>query len=335
MKKIITAAVFLTLSAVIPAVPSVMGRSGDVSAKSQDIAVKEYIFDEEESSAEEPYRVLSCSTGIVSEVSVRDYVIGAVAAEMPASFEEEALKAQAVAAHTYAERQRRLQKSSPDAALGNADFSDDPNKYQGFFTNDKIRHYFGGNYDAYYEKIAAAVDEVLPYIMVYEDEPIIAAFHSMSSGRTESAENAWGAAVAYLVPTDSEADRSAPGYIEETEIDEEFVKTRLERVFEGIELGNDPEKWITIKKKSPSGTVVEAVVGGITVKGGEIREAFGLRSADFTVSCKDGKIIFTTRGYGHGVGMSQYGANYMAQQGSTWREILEHYYPETEIFKNL
>lgn len=332
MKKAIMASVFLALSAVIPAIPSVMGNTEkEALAKSQDIAVKEYIFDECDSAADEPYKVLNCSTGIVSEVSVRDYVIGAVAAEMPASFEEEALKAQAVAAHTYAERQRGLQKKSPDTALGNADFSDDPNKYQGFYTNDMIHHYFGENYDVYYKKIAKAVDEVLPYIMTYEDEPIIAAFHSMSSGRTESAENVWGAAVDYLVSTDSEADTEAPGYIEETEIDEQFVKTRLERVFEGIKLENDPEKWITIKEKSPSGTVIKAEAGGIEVTGGEIREAFGLRSADFTVSCKDGKIIFTTRGYGHGVGMSQYGANHMAQQGSTWREILEHYYSKTEI----
>ena len=331
MRKALTMMIFLALSAVIPAVPTVMGNKGRASARSNDITVKEYIFEEEDNSAAESYRVLNCSTGIVSEVSVRDYVIGAVAAEMPASFEEEALKAQAVAAHTYAERQREIQKKSPDPALGNADFSDDPNKYQGFFTNDMIHHYFGENYDIHYKKIAAAVDEVLPYIMVYEDEPIIAAFHSMSSGKTESAENVWGAAVEYLVPADSEADMEAPGYIEETEIDEQFVKARLERVFEGIKLGDDPEKWIIVKKKSPSGTVLEAEAGGIEVTGGEIRETFGLRSADFTVSCKDGKIIFTTRGYGHGVGMSQYGANYMAQQGSTWREILGHYYSKAEI----
>ncbi len=339
MKNFIASAVFLALSAIIPAIPTITGNTC-VSAKSDEPKMKEYIFEEDEKTADnsekekisqEPYRVLNCSTGEITEVSVRDYVIGAVAAEMPASFEDEALKAQAVAAHTYAERQRNLQKKAPDKALGNADFSDDPNKYQGFFTNEKIRHYFGDNYDTYYNKIAAAVDEVLPYIITYNDEPIIAAFHSMSSGKTESAENMWGTEVDYLVPVNSKSDKDAPNYIDETEIGVDFVKARLEKVFEGVQLVDNPEKWIETGEKSPSGTVLEVTVGKQKVTGNDIRQAFGLRSADFTVEYKDDNFIFTTRGYGHGVGMSQYGANHMAKDGKDWHEILEHYYNNCEI----
>ncbi len=339
MKIFIVSAAFLALAAVIPAIPSVTGNI-PAAAKSNEPIINEYIIEEDEKTADntkkaeisqEPYRVLNCSTGEITEVSVRDYVIGAVAAEMPASFEEEALKAQAVAAHTYAERQRNLQKKAPDKTLGNADFSDDPNKYQGFFTNDKIRHYFGDNYDTYYNKIAAAVDEVLPYIIMYNDEPIIAAFHSMSSGKTESAENMWGTKVNYLVPVNSKSDKDAPNYIDETEISVDFVKARLEKVFEGVQLGDNPEKWIETGEKSPSGTVLKVTVGNEKVTGNDIRQAFGLRSADFTVEHKDNNFIFTTRGYGHGVGMSQYGANHMAKEGENWREILEHYYNDCEI----
>jgi stage II sporulation protein D len=165
MKRVIAYVMFLVSAAVIPAIPAISAKSENSSPKSENLSQEEKASEltETAETAEntavsyEPYRVLNCSTGEIQEVSVRDYVIGAVAAEMPASFAEEALKAQAVAAHTYAERQRNLQKKYPDKALGNADFSDDPNKYQGFYTDEKIRYYFGDNYDVHYNKIAEAV----------------------------------------------------------------------------------------------------------------------------------------------------------------------------------
>jgi SpoIID/LytB domain protein len=135
----------------------------------------------------------------------------------------------------------------------------------------------------HYNKIAKAVDEVLPYIMMYEDEPIIAAFHSMSSGKTESAENMWGTAVDYLVPVNSKSDKDAPDYADECEISAEFVRARLEKVIDGIQLGDNPENWIKTGEKSPSGTVLEVTVGDKKVTGNDIRQAFGLRSADFSV----------------------------------------------------
>jgi stage II sporulation protein D len=142
--------------------------------------------------SDKPYKVLDTESGQVMEVSVRDYVIGAVCAEMPASFGEEALKAQAVAAHTYAERQRLRESESPTPELMGVDFSDDTSKYQGFFTKEEIKERFGDRFERDYGKISAAADEVLPYILTYDEAPIIAAFHSMSAGFTESAENAWG-----------------------------------------------------------------------------------------------------------------------------------------------
>ncbi len=335
MKVIISSVVFLGLAVAVPAIPVFMG-DNSVSAIAENKSekspeIKEFIPNETAEVSFEPYHVLNCSTGNINEVSVRDYVIGAVAAEMPASFEKEALKAQAVVSHTYAERQRNLQKKAPDSALGTADFSDDPNKYQGFFTDEKIHHYFGDNYDTHYNKIAEAVDEVLPYIITYDDEPIIAAFHSMSSGKTESAENVWGTAVDYLVPAESKSDKDAPNYVDETNISKDFVQARLEKVFQGVQLGDSAEKWIKVQEKSKSGTVLKVTVGDLILSGNDLRTAFGLRSADFDVDFKDDEFIFTTRGYGHGVGMSQYGANYMAQKGKDWEDIIDHYYADCTI----
>lgn len=278
-----------------------------------------------------PYKILDVSTGEVIEVSEREYVIGAVCAEMPATFSDEALKAQAAAAHTYAERQRALERGRQTPELCGADLSNDTSKYQGYFTENQAKQYYGDNFDMYWSKVSAAVDEVLPYIITYEDEPIISAFHSMSAGRTESAANVWGAPVDYLVPVDSEYDLSAPKYLEETRFAADVLRYDLETAFPGIALGDDISEWLSVEKVSESGTVLTVRVGDRMLTGTDLRTALALRSACFDISYDGGEAVITTRGYGHGVGMSQYGANAMAAAGATWQEIIEHYYPSCEI----
>jgi len=334
MKKYLFSVLFLSLViTAVPALPVCFGSGAAETTKNTGTPAHEAVIPDAELSSSEPYRVLDTATGKILLVPVREYVIGAVCAEMPATFEPEALKAQAVAAHTYAERQRSLARSAPDAAPDGADLSNDTSKYQGYLTNAEIRQAFGKNYDEYYRRISSAADEVLPYVLTYEGEPIIAAFHSMSSGMTESAENAWGAPVDYLVPVESSSDKSAPSYEETVRIGRDELRSRLEAAFDGIQLGEDMTKWLKTAEISASGTVLTARAGDRTVTGNEIRTALGLRSADFDVSFDGDEAVFTTRGYGHGVGMSQYGANSMAAAGSTWREILAHYYPDCSIEK--
>lgn len=334
MKKYLFSVLFLSIViTAVPALPVCFGSGAAETAKNTGTPAHEAVIPDAELSSSEPYRVLDTATGKILLVPVREYVIGAVCAEMPATFEPEALKAQAVAAHTYAERQRSLARSAPDAAPDGADLSNDTSKYQGYLTNAEIRQAFGKNYDEYYRRISSAADEVLPYVLTYKGEPIIAAFHSMSSGMTESAENAWGAPVDYLVPVESSSDKSAPSYEETVRIGRDELRSRLEAAFDGIQLGEDMTKWLKTAEISASGTVLTARAGDRTVTGNEIRTAFGLRSADFDVSFDGDEAVFTTRGYGHGVGMSQYGANSMAAAGSTWREILSHYYPDCSIEK--
>ena len=296
--------------------------------------VSEAVTEEAEAAAEfmdEPYKVLDSATGYIMEVPVRDYVIGAVCAEMPADFSEEALKAQAVAAHTYAERQRKRERSSPTEELNGADFSNDTSKYQGYFTREQTEKFYGDKFNESYARVTNAVDEVLPYILTYEDEPAIAAFHSMSPGKTESAENAWGTAVDYLVPVDSSCDISAPKYTDQKHFNADSLRYALETEFPGITLGEDMSEWVKVLDVSDSGTVLRAQAGDREVTGGELRSALALRSACFEVRYSENEVVFTTRGYGHGVGMSQYGADSMADGGSSWQEILKHYYPGCEI----
>lgn len=336
MKNYFPAALFLAASiAAAPAVPAYIANGGRVSAfESRDEGIGSEAHPAAEEVPEvssEPYRVLDIASGEVLEVPVRDYVIGAVCAEMPASFCDEALKAQAVAAHTYAERQRIREKASPTPELCGADFSNDVSHYQGYFTREQAEKFFGGNFEESYAKISSAVDEVLPFILTYGGEPIIPAFHSMSSGKTESAENMWGTAVDYLVPVDSPSDLSAPKYLQQERFGSEELKTALEAAFPGIRLEGELSGWVSIAETSPSGTVLSVRVGDRTVCGSDIRTALALRSACFEVRYDSDEAVFTTRGFGHGVGMSQYGADSMAEEGSTWRDILEHYYPGSEI----
>lgn len=331
MKGYFSVLIFSAVSiAVLPAIPVFF--SG--KAVTKDISPATEISDSKETSyTEEPYKVLDVSTGEVIEVDEKTYVVGAVCAEMPATFETEALKAQAVTAHTYAERQRLKERSDPTPELCGADFSNDTSKYQGYFTKNQAMQYYGDNFEIYYDKIDNAVNEVMPYIITYGDEPIISAFHSMSSGKTESAENAWGTAIEYLVPVDSSYDTSAPKYLEEVRYEKEQLRQILAEKFSGIALGEDFTTWININSVSDSGTVLSAMVGDFKVSGNDIREALGLRSACFDVSYDGETVVIQTKGFGHGVGMSQYGANAMATDGKNWREILEHYFPECQIEK--
>lgn len=323
-------ALFASAMLIIPAVPVYFsGRSSEKSEKNS--VVSSVGKTDTPTKSADIYKVLDISTGQVIEVPADDYIIGAVCAEMPATFEPEALKAQAVAAHTYAERQRLRELENPTPELCGADFSNDTSKYQGYFTENQAKQYYGDNFELNYTKISEAVSEVKDYILTYEDEPIISAFHSMSAGKTESAENAWGSPVEYLVPVDSSFDTSAPKYLEEVRYEKELLREKLTTAFSGIELGEDFTKWLTVASVSESGTVLTAAAGNKTVSGNDIRTALGLRSACFEIKYEGEEAVFTTKGYGHGVGMSQYGANSMAAEGKSWQEILKHYYPGCEI----
>lgn len=346
-KRILHGLIFCGLMTVLPVIPAMLAQG---SSAEQDTApplpqLVEFTLEEttepetclsteapaavENLAAPSAFLVLDISTGEVLEVPVRDYVIGAVCAEMPATFAPEALKAQAVAAYTYARRQALVSHAQDDPSLCGADFSNDPAKYQAFYPRAQIEELFGESFAVYYDKIAQAVDTVLYEILLYDEEPIIAAFHAMSGGMTESAAHVWGAEVPYLQPVDSSSDKDAPRYEETVTLSAEEVRALLGEV----QLGEDPAAWFGTPVRSDSGTVLQITVGSRIFTGQELRQLFSLRSADITVDYADEQFTFTTHGYGHAVGMSQYGANAMALAGADYCEILQHYYPGTTLAK--
>ena len=277
--------------------------------------------------ADDGFRILDDRTGKVFEVSARDYVRGALAAEMPPTFHPEALKAQAVAAHTYALRLREQNRAAPDESLKGADFSADPQGWKSFTTEKLFRARYGDLADAYWKAICGAADEACPYLLTWEGEPIVAAYHSMSSGTPEDASNVWTGSEPYLVPVESFGDTLAPDYETTERFPVQEVAEKLQNAWPDISLGEDPAGWLKVTERSEGGYVTGMTAGDRVIHGKELRSLLGLRSSDFTVACDGASFTFTVRGYGHGVGLSQYGADYLARQGATFDEILAHYYP--------
>lgn len=262
------------------------------------------------------------------EMDMRDYVIGVVAAEMPASYETEALKAQALVAVTYA----CYSKKYGDDEYGGADISDDSSRHQGYMTTEQMKEKWGDAYESYYNRIADAADAVIDSVITYQGEPIMAAYHAISAGKTESALNLWGKDIPYLQSTDSEWDKYSSRYSTEVVLTAQELKDIFSDI-DSAEFDEDEENRIKINTVSESGTVLEAEVCGVVMTGLELRNLLSLRSPSFTAEYIDGEFVFTVSGYGHGVGMSQNGANAMAKEGKTYEDIISHYYKGTTIEK--
>lgn len=259
-----------------------------------------------------------------------EYLIGAVAAEMPASYHPQAVMAQAVACHTYALYRRAEESRSPNASLHGADLSDSPQTHQGYLTRAQRQEKWGGEFVQNEEKVREAVEAVSSKIITYDGKPICAAFFDVSSGQTESAETVFGDKIPYLVSVPSDADLLSPA-CEQTVVFSESEFREAARNLSGVELPDDPDEWVGAQKNTDSGFAQEITVGGKTVSGNRFREAFSLRSAVFTVTRTESGFRIHTKGHGHLVGMSQYGANAMAQDGADWRQILTHYYTGVTI----
>jgi stage II sporulation protein D len=281
----------------------------------------------------EKFKVLLTNSGKVVELSEVDYICGAVASEMPASYHNEALKAQAIACYTYAVKTRESQLKNPDDKLKGAHITSDNSTHQGFKTQEELKKQWGEKYDTYYKKIKTAVESVIGRVIVYDGDLITAAYHAICSGQTENASIVWGGEVPYLTSVNSAGDKLSPDYSSTLVLtQDQFIE--MAKSLEGASFEGDPATWISEAKTSDAGTVISYILGGKSFQGSKIREVFSLRSNCFTIEYKNNSFIFDIIGYGHSVGMSQYGADYMARQGSNYTEILTHYYKGTKIEKH-
>lgn len=261
----------------------------------------------------------------------REFLIRTLAFEMSPTYHEEALKAQAVAAYTYYGRRVRAYTANPDPTLKGAHFTTPDSKFPQEYTTDKLRERWGNKFEEYYAKICAAVDAVTDKYITYNGAWIDACYFAMSNGTTETAKTVWGNDVPYLQSVASEGDKLATNYRTSLSLTTEQVKTALAAYADPPTLGDNPAKWFGEPTMSAAGTVASIPVGDKTLAGTAVRSALKLRSATFGVAYADGCFTFTVCGYGHGVGMSQVGANYLAKQGYTWQKILQYYYKGVTI----
>ncbi len=275
--------------------------------------------------------VFASSDSSVSKLTVREYLIGCVAAEMPANYHSQALCAQAIASYTYAKRIMKNNSENKKTLFSGADITDDSNMHQGYSDKSARQKMWGDKFEEYEQKISAAVDETLGVYLSFDGDYALCVYHSISAGRTSSAKSLWGSDIPYLSGVESPGDKLSPDYISESYFTESEFRSAAEKA--GISVSGSTDKWIEKTVTDDGGYVEKITVCGTEVSGTVFREAFSLKSTAFEISYSDGNFKITCKGHGHGVGMSQYGADYMARQGSSWREILMHYYPETKIIE--
>ncbi|MCD8382650.1 MAG: stage II sporulation protein D [Clostridiales bacterium] len=269
--------------------------------------------------------------GAVEEMALEDYLWGVVAAEMPASFAPEALKAQAVAARTYT----CYQISHTKGAHPEADICTDYSCCQAWISRaDRLAAWAEDEGDAYAAKITAAVEDTAGEILTWEGAAALTVFHAASAGSTRSAQEVWGADLPYLTSVSSpESAADTPNYYSVVSFSAQEFSDLFLAAYPDADLSGDCSGWFGAAETDSSGAVLSVPVGGVEVTGSDLRTLCGLRSPHFGVECGEDAVTFYVTGYGHGVGMSQYGANTMAAEGSSYQDILAHYYPGTALEK--
>ena len=255
------------------------------------------------------------SNGSVINLNMTDYLIGVVSSEMPASFNLEALKAQSVLARTYALKAKQTGKKLTDTV-----------STQSYIDIDQMKNKWGNSFNTYYNKIKNAVENTNGEYLSYNGNYIETLYHSTNNGKTESSLDVFGNYYPYLISVSSEYDKNASSYLRTINMPLDTISNKL-----GLSLNND--SVISILSYTDGGNIKEININGNNFSGKKVRELLGLRSTDFDISISDNNANITTRGYGHGVGMSQYGANGMANAGYSYKDILSHYYPGTTLTK--
>lgn len=278
----------------------------------------------------ETVKVFMSDDELVLSITLEEYLVGVLAAEMLPTYHEQALKAQAVAAYTYLLHKKSEQQASPDSQLKGAYLSDDATTHQGYMTAEERAEKWGDKAESYEKKLQNVVKDVSGRFMTYNGEPIIAAFHANNSGVTHDAATVWGGEVPYLKSVQSVGDKLSPDCIKTVAMTPQEFSSAVAGL-DGCMLSGEAEDWVGEISTDSNGYVKSIEIGGAKFSGIRARDALGLRSAVFEFEYSDGTFRFTTQGYGHGVGMSQYGADYLARQGSKWDEILKHYYTGVEI----
>lgn len=274
-------------------------------------------------------KLLHTETNEVEEVDLDTYLYGVVSAEMPASFEEEALKAQAVVARTYT----IYKIVNNDGKHGEADICDDSACCQAWISEDERKEKWKEDErENNWSKIVNAVNSTQGKIITYNGEPINAFFHANSGGETETPVNVWGGSgYPYLQTVATSGEDAYSQYASEASFTKGEFEKKIKEVHSDFEIDFSKDDCIKIEEYTDGNRVKTIKIGNLELSGVEVRNIFGLRSANFKVTVEEKNIKFEVTGYGHGVGMSQTGADSLAKEGKTYEDIIHHYYTDVEI----
>lgn len=273
-------------------------------------------------------KLLHTNTGEIEELNLDQYLYGVVSSEMPANFEEEALKAQAVVARTYT-----IYKITNGNKHENADICDDSKCCQAWISKEaRFEKWNETERENNWSKIVSAVDSTKGKIIMYEGKPINAFFHSNSGGKTEIASSVWGGKdEPYLQAVETSGESNYTQYSSELTISKEEFIEKIKQYHNDFEIDFSSDNQIEVLEYTEGQRIKKIKIGNLELAGTEIRNIFGLKSAKFEILVEGENVKFNVLGYGHGVGMSQTGADSMAKEGKNYEEIIKHYYTGVEI----
>lgn len=265
-------------------------------------------------------RVKQLKNNNIITIPIEEYIVGVLAGEMPISFDLEALKAQAVASRSYAMKRIEYNKDKEYDVV-------DSIMNQVYLDEEYLKNAWGINYVKNINKLRTAVNETLDEYLVYNDKIVDALFFSTSNGYTENSENVFNFKSAYLTSVHSPWDESLSSAFKSTKT------ISLKTFYEKLNLPYNKNLNIEIIKRSSTNRILLLKINNVEFKGTDVYNKLSLKSTDFEIELYGDNLKITTKGYGHGVGMSQYGALGMAKEGYTYEEILKHYYKDTKVEK--
>lgn len=322
---IILAAIFFLVILLIPTllvIPFIEKESESLMNKENKKAEQSEIEEAPSSQLDVDVGVYRSQSEQVETLPLEEYLVGVVAAEMPAEFELEALKAQSLAARTYTV-QKLMNRANAGLPAG-ADITDTVND-QVYLSEKELKEQWGKEYEWKIKKVKDAVKKTEGQILTYKNKPIDATFFSTSNGYTENSESVWSNSIPYLKSVESHWDTKSPKFKNQKMVSVSEFEQKLDvNISQSADVGN-------IISKTPGKRVDYVQVGNKKIAGTVVRNKLNLSSADFTWKRENDHIVIETKGYGHGIGMSQYGANGMAMEGKSYKDIVTHYYTGVAI----
>lgn len=329
MKKFITVfIVLLLINTMVPVVYYKLYYSNTTipTPKATPFPSNNSLLDTEKPIDNSKVKIYNLNSKELEEIPLMDFLVGAAACEMPASYEGEAIKAQMIAIHSY--YLYLQQTSSPKQYTYNEPLM------QGYAGKQQLQQFWGMNFNDYYQKYLRCADEVKDIIATYDGKSAMTTYFAVSCGKTQSSQDEWGEKLEYLVSCDSSFDAVSEKYLQVKEFTVQQMYDRLMSGFSGFELDVEkPAEWFGDITYNEAGYVTDVMVKKAKLKGTDLRKNLELSSSCFMIFFEDNKFSIATKGYGHGVGMSQFGANQLSQQGKNYSDILKYYYNGISLVK--